>query len=68
MGLSFTHRQGRVVVLGQRAGQAALEGEARENKEKALFYGPTRQCLKQVPSLKATRRKVKYSPFQLSRT
>lgn len=40
-----------------------------ENKEKVLVScGIRRQRLKQVPPLKATRQKVKYSPFRLSGT
>lgn len=40
-----------------------------ENKDKPqVSCGVRRQSLQQVPPLKATRCKVKYSPFQLSRT
>lgn len=75
----FLHREteGRVGAVGQLADQAActipLEAEAGsglgENKGKVLVsHGVRKHCLRQVPPLKARRRKVKYSPFQLSRT
>lgn len=45
-----------------------LGSAGREQRQPPVSHRVGRQCLKQVPPVKATRRKVKYSPFHLSRT